>query len=75
MPEYDLVDITSGNAGIRQRLIGDLGDKAFDGLGVELSEWRMRPSDNAGCHGVLPEIWLNSVLAHRGEDFTPLSPT
>ena len=31
----------------------DAGDEAFDGFGVELAERRMRPSDDAGGHGLL----------------------
>ena len=75
MAEHDLVDISGRNAGVRHRLVGDLGDKAFHGLGVKLSEGRMRPSDDAGCHGVLPEISLACVLADWRCDFTRLSPT
>jgi hypothetical protein len=53
MPEHDLIDIVRGDAGVKQRLIGDLDHKAFNGLGVKLPEWRMRPSDDAGSHGRL----------------------
>src|SRR5439155_3264178 len=50
MPEHDLVDIGSRNAGVGERLVGNLDNEALDGFGIELSEWRMRPSDDAGCH-------------------------
>ena len=50
MPEHDLVDIGGRNAGIGKRLVRDLDHEAFDGLGIELAERRMRPSDDAGCH-------------------------
>src|SRR6185437_7901730 len=56
MAEHDLVDIAGGNAGIRQRLVGDLDHEAFHGLGVEFSEGRMRPSNDAGSHGGSPLI-------------------
>src|ERR1700761_4282037 len=54
MPEYDFVDIAGRNAGIGQRLIGDLDDKTFNGLGVEFTERRVRPSNDAGGHGQSP---------------------
>src|SRR5450631_2429325 len=54
MPEHDLVDIAGGNAGIRQRLVGNLHHEAFDGFGIELAEWRVRPTDDAGCHDRSP---------------------
>jgi hypothetical protein len=54
MPEHDFVDIGSRNAGIGERFVGDTDHKAFDGLGVELAERRVRPSDDAGCHGRSP---------------------
>src|ERR1700719_2201854 len=54
MPEQDLVDIAGGNAGIRERLVGDADHQALHGFGVELAERRMRPSDDAGCHGRSP---------------------
>jgi hypothetical protein len=54
MPEHDLVDIACGNAGVRQRFGRHLDHEAFNGFGVELAEWRMRPSDDAGCHGRSP---------------------
>ena len=54
MAEHDLVDIAGRDAGIGQRLVGDLDHEAFDGLGVELSEGRMRPSNDAGSHGGSP---------------------
>ena len=54
MAEHDLVDVGGRDAGIGQRLVGDPDDEAFDGLGVELAERRMRPSDDAGGHGRSP---------------------
>ena len=54
MPEHDLIDVAGGDAGISQRLVGDLDDEALDGLGIELSERRVRPSNDAGCHGRSP---------------------
>jgi hypothetical protein len=54
MPEHDLVDVAGGNAGIGQRIDGDLHHEALDGLGIELAERRVRPSDDAGCHGGSP---------------------
>src|SRR5215470_15345951 len=56
MAEHDLVDVARGDAGIGQRLVCHLHDQAFDGFGVEFSERRMRPSDDAGCHGWSPKI-------------------
>ena len=54
MAEHDLVDVCGGNAGIGQRIGRDLDHEALDGFGVELAEWRVRPSDDAGCHGRSP---------------------
>src|SRR3954447_16783593 len=54
MPQHDLVDVFSGNAGVRQRIDRDLDHETFNGFGVELAERRMRPSDDAGCHGRSP---------------------
>src|SRR6185437_7626753 len=59
MAEHDLVDIAGRNAGIRQRLIGDADDEALDGLGVELAERRVRPSNDAGGHGHSPASAAN----------------
>src|ERR1700682_4684954 len=56
MPEHDLVDIAGGNTGVRQRFVGDADDEALDRLGIELAERRVRPSDDAGCHGCSPII-------------------
>ena len=56
MPEHDLVDIASRNAGIGQRLVRNPDHQALDGFGIEFSERRMRPSDDAGCHGCSPVI-------------------
>jgi hypothetical protein len=53
MPEHDLVDISRRNAGICQGLGRNPDHQALDGFGIEFSEWRMRPSDDAGCHGFL----------------------
>src|SRR5919109_918675 len=55
MPQHDLVDIGSRNAGISERLVRHLDHEALDRFGIELAEWRMRPSDDAGCHGTSPE--------------------
>ena len=54
MAEHDLVDVCGGNAGIGQRIGRNLDHEALDGFGVELAEWRVRPSDDAGCHGRSP---------------------
>ncbi len=54
MPEHDFIDVAGGNAGIGQRLGRDLHHEALDGFGVEFSERRVRPSDDAGCHGRSP---------------------
>src|SRR5712691_6926560 len=54
MPEHDFIDVSSGDAGVRQRVGGNPDHQALDGLGIELAEWRMRPSDDAGCHGGSP---------------------
>src|SRR6202171_5597674 len=56
MPEHDLVDIAGGNTGVSERLVGDADHQALHGLGIELAERRMRPSDDAGCHGCSPII-------------------
>src|ERR1700676_1493230 len=54
MPQHDLVDIGGRNAGIGDGVGGDPDDEALDGFGVELTERRVRPSDDAGCHGRSP---------------------
>jgi hypothetical protein len=51
MPQHDLVDIISRDACMRQRLVGDAHDQAFDALGVQLSEGRMRPAHDGSRHG------------------------
>ena len=61
MPKHDLIDIGGGNAGVREGLVGNPDHEAFDGFGVELAERRMRPSDDAGCHGCLPETAANRL--------------
>jgi len=45
---------------ISERIDGDADHKTLDGLGIELAERRVRPSDHAGCHGVLP-VWLGAL--------------
>jgi hypothetical protein len=54
MPQHDLIDISGRNAGISKRISGDPDDKALHGLGIEFTERRVRPSDDAGCHGRSP---------------------
>ena len=66
MPEHDLVDIGGGNAGVRQRFVGDADHEALDGLGIELAERRMRPSDDAGCHGRSPCLCFGSLFSLSG---------
>src|SRR6266571_8352241 len=54
MSEHDFIDIGSGNAGIGECVGSDPDHQALDGLGIELAERRVRPSDDAGCHGHSP---------------------
>jgi hypothetical protein len=54
MPKHDLIDIRCRNTGIGQRVGGDPDHQALDGLGIEFTERRVRPSDDAGCHGRSP---------------------
>src|SRR5450759_2512923 len=56
MPEHDFIDIGSRNAGVGERVDGDADHEALDGLGIELAERRVRPSNDTGCHGVLPSL-------------------
>src|SRR6202163_3372477 len=70
MPEYDLVDIGSRNPGVGQRIGRDLDHKALDGLGVELAEWRMRPSHDAGCHGRSPCSGSGRYVPYPGAGFS-----
>ena len=42
------------DAGIGQRIGRDADDEAFHRLCVELAKRRVRPSDDAGCHGCSP---------------------
>ena len=58
MPEHDLVDVFGGYAGVGQRIGRHLHHEALDGFRVELAEWRVRPSDDAGCHGRSPYFAL-----------------
>src|SRR5471032_1806330 len=51
MAEHDFIDIGSRDAGVGQRFVGDADHEALDGLGIEFPERRVRPSDDAGCHG------------------------
>src|SRR3954452_8869754 len=63
MSEHDFVDVRSRYASIRQRVVGNLDDQAFNGFGIEFSERRMRPSDDAGCHD-----WSPVFAAHGSVD-------
>ena len=56
MPEHDLVDVGGRDAGIGQRFVRHPDHEALDRLGVEFPERRMRPSDDAGCHGGSPVL-------------------
>ena len=57
--EQDLVDVLGRDPGVGQRLVRDPDDQAFQGLVVELSEGRMRPTHDAGGHeGVLDPAWF-----------------
>ena len=53
MAEHDLVDIVRADAGVVERVNGDLGDQALQRLAFELTETRMRPADDACGHGSL----------------------
>src|SRR5437868_8976526 len=57
MSEHDFVDIAGRNTGVSQCIGRNLDHEAFDGFGVKFSEWRMRPSDDAGCH-VRSPVWF-----------------
>src|SRR5439155_11364186 len=49
-----LIDVGSRNAGVSQRVVRDADYETLDGFGIELAERRVRPSDDAGCHGGAP---------------------
>src|SRR5271167_5078514 len=59
MPEHDLIDIGRRNAGVRQCLVRYPDDETLDGFGIEFAKRRMRPSDDAGCHGRSPQNSAN----------------
>ena len=66
MAEHDLVDVCGGNAGIGQRIGRNLDHEALDGFRVELAEWRVRPSDDAGCHGRSPCFGSGRFVTYLG---------
>src|SRR5713101_3739972 len=70
MPEHDFIDVRGRDTGISERVDGDADHKTLDGLGIELAERRVRPSDDAGCHGVLllprSVCNLSADLLHAG---------
>ncbi len=59
MAEHDLVDVLGRDAGMAQRLAGNLHDKAFDALAIKLTEGGVGPTDDAGGHRSLlfAELW------------------
>src|SRR5882762_4797901 len=73
MPEHDLVDIACGNTGIGECFGRHLHHQALDGFRVELPEWRMRPSHDAGYHGRSPCSGSDDFVAYREKYFTPVS--
>src|SRR5204863_8416971 len=73
MTEHDLVDVLGGYARIRQRISRNFDHEALDGFGVEFAEWRVRPPDDAGCHGRSPCFGSEALVAYREKDFTPVS--
>jgi hypothetical protein len=54
MAEHDLVDFARPNAGIRQRLVRDPHNQAFDGLALKLAKAGVGPPNDAGGHDVRP---------------------
>ncbi len=52
--EINLVDVGGRDAGILQRVARDADDERFDILALELAEFRMGPSDDAGGHARPP---------------------
>src|SRR3979411_2428155 len=70
MSEHDLIEIAGRDASIGQRIGRDLDHKALDGLGVELAEWRMRPSHDAGCHGRSPCSGSGRYVTYPGPGFS-----
>ncbi len=54
MTEHDLVDILRRDAGIGQRLAGDVDDETFDRFAGELAERRVGPTYDASGHVRFP---------------------
>src|SRR2546430_17618372 len=70
MPEHDFVDVFGGDAGVGQRIGRDLDYEALDGFRVELAERRVRPSDDAGCHGRSPCLGSGRFVTYLGAAFS-----
>ena len=66
MAEHDLVDLVRADAGMLERVVGDLDDQRFQRLAFELAEARMRPSDDACGHDDLLSLLVLSQNGRTG---------